>query len=158
VDSIRFKLYLRPKHSKSDAEEEMPPLPLNKTVEQVFGDFLRYLYECTRQYIRETHAGGPDLWESLEGSTEIVLTHPNGWEGAQQSQMRSAAVYAGLIPGTPEGHARVKFVTEGEASLHYCIGNNYATDVIKVGNVLLRIVVLSYWSGAWTERPGRPYY
>ena len=158
MDSFRFKLYLRPKHNKSDADEEMPPLPLNKTVEQVFGDFLRYLYQCTRQYIRETHAGGPDLWESLEGSTEFVLTHPNGWEGAQQSQMRSAAVYAGLIPGTPEGHARIKFVTEGEASLHYCIGNNYATDVIKVGNVSHRIVVLSDWSGAWTERSGRPDY
>ncbi len=30
---------------------------------------------------------------------DYVLSHPNGWEGTQQSQMRSAAILAGLIPG-----------------------------------------------------------
>jgi hypothetical protein len=110
----------------------MPPLPLNKTVVQVFGDYLRYLYQCARTYIQETHTSGSELFSSLEGRAEIVLTHPNGWEGPQQALMRSAAIHGGLIPDTPAGHARVLFVTEGEASLHYCIGNNYSSDVIKV--------------------------
>ena len=117
-------------------EPNIPPLPQNKTVVQVFGDFLRYLYDCTRTYIEETHATGIELWESLQGQVDFVLTHPNGWEGPQQDQMRRAAIHGGLIPDTPEGRSRVQFVTEGEASLHYCIGNNYASDVIQVGPFL----------------------
>jgi len=76
----------------------------------------------------------------LESQAEIVLTHPNGWEGQQQALMRSAAIHGGLIPDTPIGHARVLFVTEGEASLHYCVSNNYSSDVVKVrisSNVLI---------------------
>ena len=128
----RFKLHLRPQSIAAD-EKNVPPLPLNKTVEQVFGDYLQYLYQCTQAYIQETHTSGSELWSTLEGQAEFVLTHPNGWEGRQQALMRSAAVHGGLVPDTPDGHARVQFVTEGEASLHYCIGNNYASDVIKVG-------------------------
>ena len=130
--ATRFKLYLRPKHMKSSTDEELPPLPPNKTAEQVFGDFLRYLYKCTQEYIKETHTSGVGLWRSLRSTTEFVLSHPNGWEGTQQTRMRNAAVYAGLVPGSPEGHSRIHFVTEGEASIHYCIANDFASDMIKV--------------------------
>ena len=128
----RFKLRLRPRHMVLPTGQQVPPLPLNKTIVQVFGDFLRYLCECTRSYIKETHASGTNFWDSIEGHPVFVLTHPNGWEGLQQTQMRSAAIYGGLIPDTAEGRSRLQFVTEGEASLHYCIGNNYASDVMQV--------------------------
>ena len=128
--TARFKLYLRRQHTKTP--DFLPRLPLNKTVEQVFGDFLRYLFECSRQYIQETHAGGAGLWETLKDDVEFVLTHPNGWEGAQQAQMRTAAVYAGLIPDSRAGHARIHFVTEGEANLHFCVRNNFSLDIAKV--------------------------
>ena len=130
----RFKLHLRPAHlvPLNDAEQ-LKPLPLSKTVEQVFGDFLRYVYKCTKQYIQETHAGGVPLWEALKNHTEFILTHPNGWEGAQQSMMRKAAIFGGLVPDNPAGHSRIHFVTEGEASLHHCIGTNFASEaIIKV--------------------------
>ena len=61
-----------------------------------------------------------------------MLSHPNGWEGAQQSKMRRAAVYGGLIPDTDEGRARIRFVTEGEASLHACVLNGLAAEVLSV--------------------------
>ena len=102
------------------------------TVEQVFGDFLRYLYDRTRDYIQETHASGFELWNTLKDNADFVLTHPNGWEGAQQAQMRKAAIYAGLVPDTMDGHSRVHFVTEGEASVHFCIGSNFASETITV--------------------------
>ena len=113
----------------------MPPIPQNKTIVQVFGDFLCYLYQCALAYIEDTHADGAELWKSVEGHGEFVLTHPNGWRGPQIAQMRAAATYAGLVPDNPEGHARIRFMTEGEASLHYCARNNYASDVIKVSSV-----------------------
>ncbi|PPQ88112.1 LOW QUALITY PROTEIN: hypothetical protein CVT25_014697, partial [Psilocybe cyanescens] len=53
---------------------------------------------------------------NLETRTDFVLTHPNGWEGTQQSQTRRAAVRVGLIPNSPAGQQRLSFVTEGEAN------------------------------------------
>ena len=46
--------------------------------------------------------------------------------------MRRAAVYGGLIPDTDEGLARIRFVTEGEASLHACVQNGLAAEVFAV--------------------------
>ncbi|EFI28066.1 hypothetical protein CC1G_14092 [Coprinopsis cinerea okayama7 len=135
-----FKLHLRPAQMAAglaDQESQLPCLPPNKTAVQIFADFLRYLRDCTKQYIQETEANGESLWESLEGSIHYVITHPNGWEGYQQSQLRSSAVLAGLIPESEEGNSRVSFVTEGEASLHFCVLNGLAETVTTDGNAIL---------------------
>jgi len=55
-----------------------------------------------------------------------VLSYPNGWEGPQQTQIRNAAIMAGLVPDTREGRSRIHLVTEEEASLHYCFGSGPA--------------------------------
>lgn len=110
----------------------LPPLPVGKTAEDVFGDFLRYMFRCTRKFIEDTHGNGKKLWKVVERDINFVLSHPNGWEGAQQSRMRRAAILGGLIPNTDEGKARVWFVTEGEASMHACILNGLAADVLAV--------------------------
>jgi hypothetical protein len=134
----RFKLHLRPSTSLSILPLSLPPLPANKSALEVYADFLRYLFYCARLYITHLYSNGGALWISLEGDMEFVLTHPNGWEGEQQAKMRRATVMAGLIPGTYKGHQRVRFVTEGEASLHFCIMNGLATDPLRV-----RILFLS---------------
>jgi hypothetical protein len=113
-------------------DEEIPSLPYNKNITTVFSDFLRYLFKCARGYITESHANGRSLWTALEGNIQFILSHPNGWEGPQQALMRRAAIMAGLVPDTVEGHARIEFVTEGEASLHYCISSDLASDVAQV--------------------------
>ena len=130
---IRFKLHLRPNdQSNGYVSNKIPSLPIGKSAIDIFADFLRYLHRCARTYIEETHANGVDLWQTLEDRTEFVLTHPNGWEGAQQSMMRTAAVKAGLIPDNEDGHSRLSFVTEGEASLHFCVQSGLTNDAIKV--------------------------
>lgn len=107
-------------------------LPQGKSSVDVFGDFLGYLFRCTRVFIIDTHANGPALWKAVEKEIQFILSHPNGWEGSQQSKMRRAAIQAGLIPDTDEGKARVRFVTEGEASLHACVLSGLAADVLSV--------------------------
>ena len=107
-------------------------LPHRKTATDVFGDFLAYLFLCTRNFITDTHANGPALWHAVEHDIQFVLSHPNGWEGAQQAKMRRSAVSGGLIPDTDMGKARIRFVTEGEASLHACVLNGLAADVLSV--------------------------
>ncbi|KAG2128061.1 hypothetical protein BD769DRAFT_1356651 [Suillus cothurnatus] len=124
-----FKLRLRPKSMKLKMNGmRLSPLPRHKSSVDVFGDFLAYLFRCTKSFIIDTHANGQTLWHHVETSIEFVLSHPNGWEGAQQTKMRRAAVYGGLIPDTDEGRARIRFVTEGEASLHACVQSGLAAD------------------------------
>ncbi len=107
-------------------------LPLNKPIVEVFADFLVYLFDCAASYITDTHPNGVDLWASVKGDIDFVLWHPNGWEGTQQSQMRRAAILAGPIPDTTTGDARLSFVTEGEASLHFTIQNGLPSGAMKV--------------------------
>lgn len=126
--TCRFKLHLRHDGLK---DSDLRPLPPGKTVVDVIADFLAYLLRCAKSYIVETHPNGESLWTSVGDRIDIVLSHPNGWEGMQQSQMRRAAVMGGLVPDTPAGHARINFVTEGEASLHYCIDSGLADQFIK---------------------------
>ena len=131
----RFKLHLRSKFGAGRSighSDELPPLPLNKTVVEVFADFLRYLLECTSSYIRDTHANGPDLWNSVKSDIDFVFSHSNGWEGTQQTEMRRAAVLAVLIPDNASGYSRLLFVTEGEASLHFSVHFLPAGVMMKV--------------------------
>ena len=132
----RFKLHLRSKHNPSNnrVAAEIPPLPPGKTVVQVFGDFLKYLMECTTTYINDTHPNSQELWDSIKGNVSYVLSHPNGWEGLEQSQMRQAAVAAKIIDNTPAGHAKLSFVTEGEASLHFAIEHGVLSEALKPGD------------------------
>ncbi|PPQ94461.1 hypothetical protein CVT25_000853, partial [Psilocybe cyanescens] len=139
--SFRFKLHLRPRSSSAAliASHTIPPLPEGKTVIDVFAEFLRYLHQCARTYIEETYPNRADMCKNLENRTDFVLTHPNGWEGTQQSQIRRAAVWAGLIPNSPAGQQRLSFVTEGEASLHRCIQEGLTTHAIEQGKGVLTV-------------------
>ncbi|KAF8805122.1 hypothetical protein BYT27DRAFT_7258239 [Phlegmacium glaucopus] len=130
-----FKLHLRSKVGAGrTVGTDIPPLPLNKTVVEVFADFLRYLLECASSYIQDTHVNGIDLWNSVMFQIDFVLSHPNGWEGTQQSEMRKAAILAGLIPDNTSGHARLSFVTEGEASLHFSVQNGLPAGAMRNGD------------------------
>ncbi|KAK0222698.1 hypothetical protein EDD85DRAFT_1028147 [Armillaria nabsnona] len=124
VKCSRFKLHMLPKWADTkEINEAIAPLPPGKDVVEVFGDFYAYLVKCTMAFIQESHQNGTDLLLSVKGDIEFILSHPNGWEGAQQQQLRRAAIHAGLIPDDDNGHERIHFVTEGEASLHFCIEN-----------------------------------
>ncbi|KAJ7578258.1 hypothetical protein C8J56DRAFT_359740 [Mycena floridula] len=126
-----FKLHLRPKQEVLDLEyeEALHPLPLRKTVVDTFADFMRYLYKCSKDFITDSQPNGSEYWARLQNNIEYVLTHPNGWEGAPQIQLRRAAVMAGLVSDNDAGHARIHFVTEGEASLHYCLQNGLEANI-----------------------------
>ncbi|KAG8929079.1 hypothetical protein FRC01_004911 [Tulasnella sp. 417] len=137
-----FKLKLRPASMRIDT----PPitLPPKRTLIEVFGDFLRYMYDCVREYIVKTHAEGEQIWVSLHNSAHFILSHPNGWESLQQRMMRQAAMEGGLVPKTSEGEERVEFVTEGEASFHWCVEEKVAEKALKEGT---KIVVADLGGG-----------
>ncbi|KAI6159165.1 hypothetical protein EDD17DRAFT_915883 [Pisolithus thermaeus] len=126
-----WKLHLRPRYLDAAhiADDDIQPLPAGKSAIEVLADFMRYLYQCSRKYIEESH--GTALWKSVEQNIEFVLTHPNGWEGPQQKQIRGAAALAGLIPNTQDGQSRVHLLTEGEASLHFCVMKIFASESLS---------------------------
>ncbi|KAF9526170.1 hypothetical protein CPB83DRAFT_837537 [Crepidotus variabilis] len=137
-----FKLHLRSEfNSPKGVGDNIPPLPRGKTAVDVFADFLSYLFNCTAGYIRNTHRNGEDLWATFLSATHshsaktsndgihFVLSHPNGWEGKEQAQMREAAAKANLVPNNHMGQERITFVTEGEASLHFAVLNGLLSDI-----------------------------
>ncbi|KAI9573191.1 hypothetical protein HD554DRAFT_2059675 [Boletus coccyginus] len=129
-----WKLHLRPKHLASShiKDEDIPPLPKGKSAVQVLGDFMRYLFNCARNYIIESHANGVSMWMSMENNIEFILTHPNGWEGLQQQQIRRAANIAGLVPSSKKKRAsQIHLLTEGEASLHFCVTHVLASNSVS---------------------------
>ncbi|KAF9523663.1 hypothetical protein CPB83DRAFT_862441 [Crepidotus variabilis] len=152
-----FKLHLRSKFgSASTLHESIPDLPPNKSVVDVFADFLAYLLTCAASYIQDTHPNGVALWQSFTSSysdtpgsptssgsgtqtdgIHFVLSHPNGWEGKEQTQMRQAAVQAKLIPDTPAAHKRISFVTEGESSLHFAVENGVLSQAMDGEGVVV---------------------
>ncbi|KAF8132032.1 hypothetical protein EV363DRAFT_1329667 [Boletus edulis] len=128
-----WKLHLRPKNLASNhvTDQDLPPLPTNRSAIQILSDFMGYLFRCSKTYIQESHVSGPGMWASFENNIDFVLSHPNGWEGPQQTQIRQAAVLAGLVPDSPEGQARIQLVTEGEASLHFCLSTEKTAGSLK---------------------------
>ena len=117
-------------------------LPKGKTIVDVFADFMRYLFDSTRTLFMDSEPNGQLRWDSISNNIELVLTHPNGWGGPQQSQLRTAAIRAGIVPDTPTGRSSVHFVTEGEASFNFCATHTQAGKGLKVRHRLhLKLVV-----------------
>ena len=117
----RWKLRLRPNHLASSINlDDLPPLPPGRSAVDVLTDFIKYLFDCAKLYIQEHHLAF--TWSTIEHSIEYIFTHPNGWEDVQQLYRR-AIECAGLVPSTPEGKTRVHMLTEGAASLHFCVPN-----------------------------------
>ena len=107
-------------------------LPKGKTIIDVFADFMRYLFESTKALFKASEPNGELRWDSVSNDIELVLTHPSEWGGPQQTQLRTAAVKAGIVRDNPAGNSRVHFVTEGEATLNFCVTNTQAGKDLKV--------------------------
>ncbi|KAH9924775.1 uncharacterized protein B0H18DRAFT_1119791 [Fomitopsis serialis] len=123
-----FKLHLRPPSILPGAV--LPPISVNKSAVEILADFLTYVLQCTKDFISETNPIGRQILES-KTPIDFVLSHPNGWSGPQQSSMRRAAILAELVSDDDEGAARLQFVTEGEASLQFCIMTGLGDDVME---------------------------
>ena len=102
-------------------------LPTGKTIVDVYADFMRYLFDSTKALFKASEADGTRVWNSVSNNIELVLSHPNGWGGVQQTQLRAAVAQAGLVPDS-----RVQFVTEGEASFNFCVTNTQTGRNLKV--------------------------
>jgi hypothetical protein len=106
-------------------------LPKGKSLQDIFADFVRYLFDSAKAFIQESEPMGQELWESLEREIDIVLSHPNGWEGREQGFLRKSVVQASIFT-EEEALSRVSFVTEGEATFNFCVTNTRSGDLLEV--------------------------
>ncbi|KAF4572464.1 hypothetical protein EYR36_006969 [Pleurotus pulmonarius] len=131
-----WKLGLRPEYLPLIKGLQLPELPPNVSIDQIFADFFSFVKLQIMLYISRSYADGANIWETLEPSMYFILTTPNGWEGAQQDRMRKAAIKGGLVD--KNGGRRIKFVTEAEAALLYAANTGNVDDWLSEGgNVIL---------------------
>jgi len=106
-------------------------LPKGKSIQDIFADFLRYLFDSAKASIKEWEPMGEQLWESLEPNIDLILSHPNGWEGREQEFLRKSVVKASILT-EEEALSRVSFVTEGEATFNFCVTNTKSGELLEV--------------------------
>ncbi|KAH7067222.1 hypothetical protein BKA62DRAFT_810091 [Auriculariales sp. MPI-PUGE-AT-0066] len=119
-----FKLWLHLSTMRTEFSLAPPPLPLNVTVNDVYADFMAFLFTHTRQCLEGTVGGNvrDSLWTRFKSTFALCLAIPNGWDQAQQYVLREAVVKAGILP-LDEVVSRLTFVTEAEASVHFAIAH-----------------------------------
>ncbi|CAE6451832.1 unnamed protein product [Rhizoctonia solani] len=130
-----FKLYLHPAHMRAD-NIKLDPLPSEISLSQIYSDFLGYLFRQTREYFEDHIIDGKSIWEKYMPTVEVIMAHPNGWHAREQSFLRNAAVKSGVFnrPGATVAN-NIQFVTEAEASVHYCIQHTNLKTRLNVGDI-----------------------
>lgn len=106
-------------------------LPDGVTVETIYSDFLRYILAHTRVHFTLRTTDGEKIWRQLIDSAEFVIAHPNAWGFREQSVLRRATVRADFV-SNKEAETRVRFVSEGEASVHFCMFHGNLAEKFKV--------------------------
>ena len=106
-------------------------LPKGKSLQDVFADFIRYLFNSAKAFIQECEPMGEQLWEDFKGNIDLVLSHPNGWEGREQEFLRKSVVQASVFT-EEEALSRVSFVTEGEATFNFCVTTTKSGELLEV--------------------------
>lgn len=113
---------------------EIPPLPPSVTLQRVYTDLIRYLFQNTRVFFEDSTPNGAIIWERLKSRIIVVLCIPNGWDVYQKDFLRRSAVNAGIVE---ELNARslIEFITEGEASVHYALKFTQSDVWLKEGSM-----------------------
>ncbi|KAG8717707.1 hypothetical protein FRC08_006899 [Ceratobasidium sp. 394] len=127
-----FKLHLHPSDMKAKHDLKLDPLPDGVSLRRIYSDFLGYLLKHTQSFFEARIIDGAKIWEDYRSELEVVIAHPNGWGIREQTFLRAAAVDAGFT-STPSSRKRIRFVTEAEASVHFCIYHTNLGNRLQAG-------------------------
>ncbi|QRV86967.1 heat shock protein 70 kDa 12A [Ceratobasidium sp. AG-Ba] len=115
-----------------DHKQEAEPLPEGISLSKIYQDFLVYLMKHTRQFFEYRVTEGKRIWADYGENKHIVLSHPNGWGIQEQGFLRDVAVKAGCVCES-KSLTHIRFVSEAEASVHFCMYNSNLHDELKLG-------------------------
>ncbi|CAE6420069.1 unnamed protein product [Rhizoctonia solani] len=128
-----FKLHLHPHDMGVEYGLRLNDLPPGVTLRQIYSDFLGYLLKHTQTYFEDRVVDGRRIWQRYSSTMEIVIAHPNGWALREQSFLRGAATDAGLVDPS-QASSNIRFVTEAEASVHFCIHHSNIGNRLQPGS------------------------
>ena len=108
-------------------------LPDGISLNLIYSDFLGYIMTHTRKFFHEHVLDGKNVWDKYASSMHIAFAHPNGWGTPERAFLRNAAVSAGYLLAQ-DASSRIQFVTEAEASVHYCLKCSGLDQVLIVSH------------------------
>ncbi|CAE6458307.1 unnamed protein product [Rhizoctonia solani] len=130
-----FKLHLQPKDLQKD-NLKLDPLPPGVSLSKIYSDFLRYLLKHTKAFVEKRIPLGKQIWEKYRPTMEVVIAHPNGWSTSEQAFLRAATIDSGFVD-LNKASKQVQFVTEAEASIHYCVHHSSLSNKLQPGTNLV---------------------
>ncbi|KEP54004.1 heat shock 70 kDa protein 12A [Rhizoctonia solani 123E] len=129
----RFKLHLHPSEMRAKHSIKVEALPNGLTLSRIYADFMKYLLKHTVPFFKDRIVDGPTIWEAYKDTATFVIGHPNGYSLREQDFLRKAAIDGGLV-GAADAKSRVRFVTEAEASVHFCIAHSNISSRLRIGS------------------------
>ncbi|CAE6454000.1 unnamed protein product [Rhizoctonia solani] len=127
-----FKLHLHPGSMRSEHGLALDPLPSGVSLLRVYSDFLGYLIRHTQTFFEDRIIDGRLIWQKYRSNMQFIIAHPNGWGIREQAFLRTAATNAGLVTNATAATC-IRFVTEAEASVHFCIYHTNIGSRLKPG-------------------------
>ncbi|KAJ1303479.1 hypothetical protein OPQ81_011666 [Rhizoctonia solani] len=115
-----FKLHLHPDAMKHRHNLRAQPLPAGVDLLTIYTDFMVYLLKHTKEFFESRIIDGQKVWADHHKDMTIVLAHPNGWGVKEQNFLRQAAIAANYVPSS-KAISQIRFVSEAEASVHFCM-------------------------------------
>jgi hypothetical protein len=106
-------------------------LPPGISLIQIYSDFLSYLLKHTQAFVERRILLGRHMWEKYNSTMQITIAHPNGWGTPEQDFLRKAIVNTGFVSEDSASN-QVHFVTEAEASVHYCLHHSNLNRKLQV--------------------------
>ncbi|CAE6491524.1 unnamed protein product [Rhizoctonia solani] len=132
-----FKFHLHPAEIRRRHNFSLEALPSGLALSQIYTDYMTYLLDHTKAFFCDHILNGSQVWEAYHHDMTVVLAHPNGWGVREQGFLRRAAVNAGFVTSA-KAHSNVQFVSEAEASVHFCM---FHTDLHEHMNMGVPFVV-----------------
>jgi hypothetical protein len=117
-----------------DMKLDLPALPDEVTLSQVYSDFIEYLYRRTKLFFEENVPRGRGIWHYLEEKIALVFCIPNGWGTPQHIFLRKAAEKARIVDSS-NSVERISFITEGEASVHFVLAHTRINTWLDEGSI-----------------------
>lgn len=111
---------------------DVPELPEGIPLDQIYTDFLRYLYAAARTYFVKRTPNGLNIWDRLKHQSSVIMCTPNGWDIAQHTFLRGVAIHAGIVTEW-DAEDRLEFIAEGEASIHFALAHSSGLGWLQEG-------------------------
>ncbi|KAB5589322.1 hypothetical protein CTheo_7229 [Ceratobasidium theobromae] len=115
-----------------EEQAEDNALPFGVSLRQIYSDYVGYLLKHTQAYFEDRIIDGRKTWDCYKPTLEVVMAHPPGWGIRERFFLRTAVVDTGFV-NHYNASRRVKFVTEAEASAHFCIWHSNLGSQLQPG-------------------------